>query len=57
MPIIQLACDVGYVTVLMCLGAWLETVGEMTGVVDRYFTPFPLGVTGLGIVFFDWATT
>ncbi len=51
---IQLACDFGFVTGLMGLGAWLETVGEFTDIWDQYFTPLPLGGTGLLISFIAW---
>lgn len=57
MNLIQLACDTGFVIGLMLLGSWLETVGGMGDVLDRYFTPFPLGGTGLIIAFGEWAFT
>ncbi len=52
---IPLAADFLFVTGLMVVGAWLERIGGMNGLIDELLTPFPLGLSGLALVFFETA--
>jgi hypothetical protein len=37
----------GFISGLMVVGAWLETIGEKHGFIDELLTPLPLGAAGL----------
>ena len=54
MIMIKIACDAVLVAGLMGIGAWMETVGGMSSLADRFLTPLPLGVTGLLIALIEW---
>lgn len=43
--------DCAVVLAFMLEGVWLERINGVHGVIDKFFTPLPLGLLGLCIVF------
>jgi hypothetical protein len=53
-----LAIDLIAIAVLIGMGLWLQSINGKDGIVDEFFAPFPLGVTGaIAAVLFEkaWA--
>jgi hypothetical protein len=44
---VQLVIGFAFVSGLMVLGRWLETINGKHGIMDEFLTPLPLGVAGM----------
>ena len=52
---IQLVIDFAFVSGLLVVGAWLESINGKHGFMDEWLTPLPLGLSGGIFVFFERA--
>ena len=50
---IQLVINFFFITGVIVVGAWLETIGGKSGAIDEWLTPLPLGISGLALVFLE----
>ena len=48
--LIQYAVDFIFISGLMMIGAWLESINGKHGWFDEFLAPFPLGVAGLMVL-------
>lgn len=55
MLMIRLSTDVIFVSGAMMVGAWLEGINGISGAMDKFLTPFPLGCTALVTAFLEGA--
>jgi|HubBroStandDraft_6_1064221.scaffolds.fasta_scaffold7592359_1 hypothetical protein len=45
--------DIAVVLAFSLIGAWLERINGKHGFMDELLAPFPLGLTGLSLVFLE----
>lgn len=48
---IEFGSSIIFISGLMVVGAWLERINGIHGLIDEFLTPWPLGVAGMLIVF------
>ncbi len=54
MSTLQFGADFILIYGLMMVGAWLETINGIDGWIDAFFTPVPMGSSGLLISWMEW---